>query len=257
MDNTTKENRRSRLTILLEILALLRYLIKNRKKESLARRTHRNTELQNLARNNKAESQLKQLLHVVYLQWAVMLERTTGADRRAVEFPKTNIRRNLEHVSTIQEELPWNTLARSYDREMNRKCVQEEEAGSFVTRPNFVKKTRNLRESNLHDAHYEARKRCLDRSKKYDETIGTLHVYKTTLLRDRDNLNRDRAIAENKIVEQLDLYNRLKEEQKSNATNVFLATVERFRLNRAAKIIQRNWRLYARRASSKKKRGRK
>ncbi|XP_076646310.1 uncharacterized protein LOC143355412 [Halictus rubicundus] len=147
-------------------------------------------------------------------------------------------------------------LAKKDDCEIKRKSLQKE-AEWFELCLKLANKIRSLRESNLYDAHYKAKKKCLDQLRKYDETIRTLYANKTTLLRDRDNLDKDCATVQNKLSKQLTLYNRLKEEREQNAMHDFLEKVERFRLNHAAKIIQRNWRLYCTRVSSKKKKSRK
>lgn len=58
------------------------------------------------------------------------------------------------------------------------------------------------------------------------------------------------------LVAQRSLYKRLKEESELDVKRAFLANVEYFRANHAARIIQRNWKLYCARMSWKKRKSR-
>lgn len=62
---------------------------------------------------------------------------------------------------------------------------------------------------------------------------------------------------QDQLLIQRSLYERLKEEIELNTKKIFLANVEYFRRNHAAKIIQRNWKLYCARVPSKKRKNRK
>ena len=62
---------------------------------------------------------------------------------------------------------------------------------------------------------------------------------------------------QDQLLIQRSLYKRLKEENELNRKRIFLANVEYFRRNHAAKIIQRNWKLYCARVPWKKRKSRK
>ncbi|KOC59981.1 hypothetical protein WH47_09162 [Habropoda laboriosa] len=74
-----------------------------------------------------------------------------------------------------------------------------------------------------------------------------------TLLSEKDFLEKEYAIIQDRLIAQRSLYKGLKEEYESNRREAFLTKLKEFRRNRAAKIIQRNWRIYNARASYRKK----
>lgn len=62
---------------------------------------------------------------------------------------------------------------------------------------------------------------------------------------------------QNELIVQRSLYNQMKEERELNKMKASLAKLKNFRRNRAAKMIQQNWRLYWARVSAKKRKGKK
>lgn len=132
---------------------------------------------------------------------------------------------------------------------------------------------------------YKARRRCLDQFEKYDRNIRSLYEYKLSLRIRQNLLNKEYAILQvcticlyiyllhiivrvikisvlvhiplqDRLVAQRSLYKQLKEESELDAKRSFLANVEYFRANHAARIIQRNWKLYCARMSWKKRKSR-
>lgn len=138
----------------------------------------------------------------------------------------------------------------------------------------------------------KARKRCLNQFVKYDSDIGSLHAYKTILLGRKNAVDKEYVTIkvcsvswryffyfeqnfknwnflltqtilyacddlQGQLIAQRNLHKRLKEEKQLNAKKVFLAKMKYFYRNRAARIIQRNWKLYCMRMSWKKKKGKK
>ncbi|KOX76886.1 hypothetical protein WN51_10742 [Melipona quadrifasciata] len=104
---------------------------------------------------------------------------------------------------------------------------------------------------------YKMRKRYLDQFEKYDANIGSLYACKISLLLKKNCINERYIVIQDQLLIQRSLRERLKEEIELNTKKIFLANVEYFRRNHAAKIIQRNWKLYCARVPWKKRKSRK
>ncbi|XP_015437144.1 PREDICTED: IQ domain-containing protein D-like [Dufourea novaeangliae] len=246
--------------MLIETIEVLCYLIKNRKQQYLKNQMYRTVKLQNFMRNiEKIKVEVQELAVVQQKQRSdfIQFQRNAKMDWKAVELLRTKVKKNKDHAFEIQvREFSSKMLANSCKYESKKKSVEKEVELSKL-HSTFMGEIQNSQLSNLYHVRCKVRKRCLDQLAKYDENIKLLYTYEMTLLRDKDCLVKDYAAMQSKILEQHSLYNQLKEEQELNAMKASLAKVERFRLNRAAKLIQETWRSYCIRVCSKKKRSRK
>ncbi|CAD1474729.1 unnamed protein product [Heterotrigona itama] len=111
-----------------------------------------------------------------------------------------------------------------------------------------------LRMDALCNERREMRKRHLDRLEEYDTNIESLYACKISLLLKKNCIDEEYVVLQDRLLVQRSLYERSKEENELNAEKIFLANVEYFRRNHAAKIIQRNWKLYRARVPLRKRR---
>ncbi|XP_043256059.1 uncharacterized protein LOC122399440 isoform X1 [Colletes gigas] len=242
------------------LIELLYYLIKNEEKLFLKRELSWNRKLHDFLMNIvKATIDVKQWTFLLCKQRLhfIRLQQKAAIDWKEAKFLKSNIKENTEYAIAAQmREFSSKLLATNQEWKMRKKHI-EKEIESFKFHSKSLGRVRRSWKNDLYDAYFKTKKRYLDLLAKYDNNIGQLNICKKDLLVDKDSIESKYVVIQNELNGQRSLYNRLKEEHDLNVTKVFLAKLESFHRNRAAKIIQQNWRLYCLRVSGKKIKGKK
>ncbi|XP_051171760.1 dynein regulatory complex protein 10 [Leptopilina boulardi] len=109
------------------------------------------------------------------------------------------------------------------------------------------------REKIVHEAHLKSEKQLISSLINYDTNITALHLSKKELSSDLNNLIMEFKNLQDAYNTQATSYAILKQEKEEALMKAFAEKMENFSINRAAKIIQRTWREYRVRMSSKRK----
>ncbi|XP_050490201.1 uncharacterized protein LOC126873399, partial [Bombus huntii] len=256
---TTEQDFYSRKKILFEKVELFCCLIKANSKQHFVKETTWDTELYDFTRNiDKAKLEMT--------QWEILLENEKSDSNQFLQsielnwerrkLARKNIRESLKQKIKMRTAKFSSKLSATNLRNEVRKRSVEVEVEWFDLRLKSLDGICYLRMNDLCNERYKARRRCLDQFEKYDRNIGSLYVYKLSLRIRQNLLNEEYAILQDHLVAQRSLYKRLKEESELDVKRAFLANVEYFRANHAARIIQRNWKLYCARMSWKKRKSR-
>ncbi|XP_053995985.1 uncharacterized protein LOC128885758 isoform X1 [Hylaeus anthracinus] len=264
LGNVTEKNSYSQTKALIEIIELHRYLIQNQdkleKKNFLKKYPSWNAKLQDLAINiKKATIEVRQRTFDLTKQRShfIQFQQKAEVDRTAAKFLKTNVKRYLEYMLATQiSEFTSKILIANQENEMRKKRIQNE-AKSLEFHLKSAAMIHDLRKTDLYHTRFKTKKQYLDQLAKYDENIEKLYACKISLLVDKDSIEKEYVAIQNQLIGQRSLYNRLKEEHKQNVTKAFIGKLENFRRNRAARLIQQNWRSYCARVSAKKRKSRK
>ncbi|XP_053995987.1 uncharacterized protein LOC128885758 isoform X3 [Hylaeus anthracinus] len=253
LGNVTEKNSYSQTKALIEIIELHRYLIQNQdkleKKNFLKKYPSWNAKLQDLAINIKKAT--------IERSHFIQFQQKAEVDRTAAKFLKTNVKRYLEYMLATQiSEFTSKILIANQENEMRKKRIQNE-AKSLEFHLKSAAMIHDLRKTDLYHTRFKTKKQYLDQLAKYDENIEKLYACKISLLVDKDSIEKEYVAIQNQLIGQRSLYNRLKEEHKQNVTKAFIGKLENFRRNRAARLIQQNWRSYCARVSAKKRKSRK
>ncbi|CAK9824898.1 hypothetical protein ANTRET_LOCUS2992 [Anthophora retusa] len=233
-------------------------LIKNKTKQRLEEEeVIRNKKLVDVARNvEEATTEAARWMFALREKRSdfKQFQRNVEIDEKATELAKKGIEENSKKILT-SETAKFSSAMSVVNLETDtRKKYIKTEMQLFDLRLKSVNEIRWWEKNDLRNARYKARKRCLDQLVKYDNVIGELYANKMTLLTEKDFVEKEYMITQDQLIEQCSLYKRLKEEYELNRREAFLTELKHFRRNRAAKIIQRQWRIYCARMSLKKKR---
>ncbi|XP_060825286.1 uncharacterized protein LOC132912137 [Bombus pascuorum] len=199
-------------------------------------------------------------------QWEILLEnersdsnqflRSFELNWERAKLARKNIQESLEQKIKIRTAKFSSKLSATNLKNEVRKRSVKVEVERFDLRMKSLDGICYLRMNDLCNERYKARERCLGQFEKYDRNIGSLYVYKLSLRIRQNLLNKEYAILQDHLVAQRRFHKRLKEESELDVRRAFLANVEYFRSNHAARIIQRNWKLYCARMSWKKRKSR-
>ncbi|XP_076249286.1 uncharacterized protein LOC143188747 [Calliopsis andreniformis] len=261
-DGGTIENVHSRSNMLIVAIDLLCSSIKSRTERILNENEveHRNTESTDLLKNiEKTTVDVERWTIDLWKKRSlfVHLRRSARLNWKAWLTLEKNVEKNLKRMSAVKiEELSSEMLKKILKNQVRDKCI-EKEIHLMKLYLTTIIEAQHLKENYLYKKRSETKQRCLDQLAKYDNKIGTLYNYKTSLLQDKNITEKEYNIIQNQLIDQRVLYDRLKEEREVMMMKVFSAKLEIFRRNRAAKIIQRQWRSYCMRILLKKKKSRK
>ncbi|CAK9804307.1 hypothetical protein ANTPLA_LOCUS3999 [Anthophora plagiata] len=182
-------------------------------------------------------------------------QRNVEIDEKAAELAKKGIEENSKEILTTERANFSSAMSVvNLETDRRKKCI-ETEMQLFDFRLKSVNEIRWWEKNDLRNARYKARKRCLDQLVKYDNVIGALYANKLTLLTEIDFVEKEYTITQDQLIEQRSLYKRLKEEYELKRREAFLTELKHFCRNRAAKIIQQQWRMYYARKRRGKRRG--
>ncbi|CAK9809410.1 hypothetical protein ANTQUA_LOCUS6011 [Anthophora quadrimaculata] len=247
-----------RQKMLIESIKSLCCLIKNKAKQRLEEEeVIRNKKLVNIARNVEEAT-------IEAARWMFALrekrsdfkqfQRNVEIDEKAAELAKKGIEEYSKKILTTETAKFSSAMSVvNLETDTRKNCI-ETEMQLFDFRLKSVNEIRWWEKNDLRNARYKARKRCLDELVKYDNVIRELYANKMTLLTEKDFVEKEYMITQDQLIEQRSLYKRLKKEYELNRREAFLMELKHFRRNRAAKIIQRRWRIYYAHMSLKKKR---
>ncbi|XP_012140480.1 uncharacterized protein LOC100875042 isoform X2 [Megachile rotundata] len=249
----------SKENILVEKIKLLCLIVKNNPKRCLEG-IFRATELSDFTRN------ISQLMLKVK-QWTLTLQkersdfsrfqRDVKIAWRTMNLTQTNIEESFREKMTIRTlEYASKVLTKSLEHDVQKELMQVM-AKSLESRSKYIGDIRYSKRNSIYDSCYEAKKECFDQLEKYSDDIERLHGCKSTLLTERDFIEKQRFVVQDQLITQRATYNQLKEERELNAKEAFSMKFQYFRQNRAARIIQRNWRFYCVRVSWKRRKGKK
>ncbi|CAG5099527.1 Protein of unknown function [Cotesia congregata] len=108
-------------------------------------------------------------------------------------------------------------------------------------------------EENLYNMRRKAEQDYLEILSKYDKDVGMLYRTMESLIEESNILEIKLKILEDKVSIQKREYEELKNEREMAIAEAFAETLNNFKRNRAARIIQRGWRGYLERQLLKKK----
>ncbi|XP_057326325.1 uncharacterized protein LOC130668173 isoform X2 [Microplitis mediator] len=156
--------------------------------------------------------------------------------------------------------------------ENEEKKKKTEEIIENITEKKLIEEKKIQREINLKSAEYEAiyeinktneedlynmrktaERNYLEILAKYDKDVGMLYRTMESLIEESNELEVKLKILENKVSVQEKEYEELKNERELSILKAFTETLDNFKRNRAAKIIQRAWRGYLERQLLRKK----
>ncbi|CAK9804311.1 hypothetical protein ANTPLA_LOCUS3999 [Anthophora plagiata] len=256
---TTEQEIFPRENTLIESINSLCCLIENKAKQRLEKEeVNRNKKLVDVARHVEEAT-------IEAARWMFALrkkrsdfkqfQRNVEIDEKAAELAKKGIEENSKEILTTERANFSSAMSVvNLETDRRKKCI-ETEMQLFDFRLKSVNEIRWWEKNDLRNARYKARKRCLDQLVKYDNVIGALYANKLTLLTEIDFVEKEYTITQDQLIEQRSLYKRLKEEYELKRREAFLTELKHFCRNRAAKIIQQQWRMYYARKRRGKRRG--
>ncbi|XP_076748712.1 uncharacterized protein LOC143422150 [Xylocopa sonorina] len=259
-ENIIQEDFYIRGVALIERIKLLCSLIENNTRRYSDEEITRNANLCDLAKNIE-----KATLDVT--QWTLALQkersdfdqfqRNIETNRKAIKAAKQNIEGNFAEIIRMQTaEFSSKVLHVNFKSAMRKKSI-ENEIKLFDLGLKIFDDINGLRMNDVYNERNKVRKRCLDQIAKYDRDIALLYTHKISLTTRKDCIKKECVTIQNQLIGQRILYKQLKEERELNIKKAFLAKLEQFRRNHAAKIIQQSWKSYCASKSWRKRKGRK
>ncbi|KAK2577833.1 hypothetical protein KPH14_001100 [Odynerus spinipes] len=163
-------------------------------------------------------------------------------------FKKIAEKNIAEQIKKSEEEM----LATRKEHHARIELLQKE-INSFVGRISLINVKNTAREEDLQKIHLETQNKSIELLAKYDRDIGAKCRLFEKLTLKNNILEKEQKELCIRLANQNVLYVQLKEEQEEAITKAFVEGLEKFKRNRAAKIIQRTWRSYRERLLLKKK----
>ncbi|XP_046837777.1 stress response protein NST1-like isoform X1 [Vespa crabro] len=135
----------------------------------------------------------------------------------------------------------------------NKMELLRTEIDSFGEKIKLINAENVTREKDLRTIRLQMQNKSIEVLVKYDRVIGSKHKLLEKLTIKNKALKEEQEELRARLIDQNELYIRLKEEQEKEIMIVFLERVKNFQQNHAAKIIQKMWRSYRERQLLKRK----
>ncbi|XP_043664034.1 nucleoporin GLE1 isoform X1 [Vespula pensylvanica] len=135
----------------------------------------------------------------------------------------------------------------------NKMELLRTEIDSFDEKIKLINAENATREKDLRTTRLKVQNKAIEVLAKYDRVIGTKYKLLEELTTTNNALKEEQEELRTRLMDQNELYVRLKEEQEKEIMIAFLERMKHFQQNRAAKIIQKTWRSYHERQLLKRK----
>ncbi|KAH0954616.1 hypothetical protein HN011_003184 [Eciton burchellii] len=158
----------------------------------------------------------------------------------------------VEIAREIEESMQKMLIIKEKEKAQRKQLQSEIDAAEC--RLQKIMERNAINKKKLHNMCTQVERKYVDLLSKYDYDIGVAYTLKEKLLQDNEIIKVKTKNMEDQLVIQRGLYARFKKEREIALMKIFTEKLEFFRQTRAARIIQKTWRIYFERISLKKRR---